>query len=96
MALIGYNFIVPPLLVIDALPIMGTYVPHNGTEDARGCLHPQVLQRPHLELRGVRVGRGKHLAKRGQLVGQDDQPVIALVFRSGGYTAGWLAIQPAS
>ena len=36
MALIGYNFIMPQLLVIDALPIMGTHEPHNGTEDARG------------------------------------------------------------
>ena len=30
------QLIMPPLLVIDALPIMGTYVPCNGTEDTRG------------------------------------------------------------
>ena len=36
MALIGYNFIMPPLLVIDALPVMGTYAPQHGTELARG------------------------------------------------------------
>ena len=37
MALVSYSFVVPPMLVIDALPITATHMPHDDTEDARGC-----------------------------------------------------------
>ena len=67
MALVSYSFVVPPLLVIDALPITATHVPHDGTEDARSrdlqrggdrlTVEPQLARRhaapsPTKQLRG--------------------------------------------